>query len=204
MILAERGDFAVLKEKKKRNIKKTVLITVSIILAVVLVLLAAGYIVIDKAFSMLTESIESSSGSQYEATLDENKSSGTLDEGAANEEQTPEEDQSASSGKPKAPNDAFSQTQKKFGVGGSLNFSAETVKKLEKSVSMSDKLAVLAIISRGLSTQDYQRLLAMTGGGITRAEVSQAFSILKNGLKTADKDKIYEYFLKYSYLLEGN
>jgi hypothetical protein len=193
-----------LKEKKKRNIKKTVLITVSIILAVILVLATAGYIIIDKAFSMLAESIYPSSESHYETTLDENKSSGTLDDGVANEEQPVETGKDEGIGKPQMPNDSLAQVQKKFGIGGSMNFSDETVKKFEKSVSMSDKLAVLAIISRGLSTQDYQRLLAMTSGGITRSEVSQAFSILKNGLKSGDKDKIYEYYQKYSYLLEGN
>ena len=193
-----------MKEKKKRNIKKTVLITVSIILAVILVVIAAGYIIMNKAFSMLTESMYPSSESHYETTLDENRSSGTLDEGVTGEETAAEEGQDESTGKPKTPNDALGQAQKKFGIGGSMNFSAETVKKLEKSVSMSDKLAILAIISRGLSTQDYQRLLAMTSGGITRSEVSQAFTILKNGLRSGDKDKIYEYYKKYSYLLEGN
>lgn len=191
-----------MKEKKKRNVKKIVLIAVSIFLALILVLIAAGYIVMNKAFSMLTESMHPSSESHYETTLEENKASGELGEENPSEEETGQEGQD--SNKTKKPNDSLAKAQQKFGISGSMNFSAEDLKRMEKSVSVSDKLAVLAIISRGLSAQDYQRLLAMTSGGITRAEVSQAFAILKNGLKSGDKDKIYGYYQKYSYLLEGN
>ena len=85
-----------------------------------------------------------------------------------------------------------------------MKFSAEKVKELEKSVSMGDKLAVMAIIGRALSPEDYQTLLAMTGGGITQEEIGRAYSILSKSLSTQDKSKIYEYYAKYAYLLQDN
>lgn len=197
------------KDGMKKSKKKIVLIVIAVLLAVIIGLLAAGYFAVEKAFSVLTDSLYQSSSVQEEVTLEENKSSGKLPEetGAPNGSSGAADGQTdgADSGEAKgADNSALDAARKKLGVSGSMKFSAEKVKELEKSVSMGDKLAVMAIIGRALSPEDYQTLLAMTGGGITQEEIGRAYSILSKSLSTQDKSKIYEYYAKYAYLLQDN
>lgn len=193
-----------MKTGKNRK-KKTALIVISVTVIVLAGIAAAGYFAVNKAFSMLTNSMYQSSSIQEETELSENKSAEQLP-GTEGETERPQTSgagesntQNGASGSQK---DALSAAQEKFGIDGAMRFSAEQLKKLEKSVSLGDKLAVMAIISRSLSTSDYQTLLSMTGGGITREEISQAYSILSRSLSGEDKSKIYEYYSKYAYLLK--
>lgn len=193
-----------MKTGKNRK-KKTALIVISVTVIVLAGIAAAGYFAVNKAFSMLTNSMYQSSSIQEETELSENKSAEQLPgtEGETERPQTSDADESnTQNGASGSQKDALSAAQEKFGIDGAMRFSAEQLKKLEKSVSLGDKLAVMAIISRSLSTSDYQTLLSMTGGGITREEISQAYSILSRSLSGEDKSKIYEYYSKYAYLLK--
>lgn len=197
------------KNGAKKSKKKVVLIVIAVVLAIIAGLLTVGYYAVEKAFSVLTNSLYQSSSMQEEVTLEENKSSGTLpgEPGATNGTGGDTDGQTGgadSGGAKSADNSALEAARKKLGVSGSMKFSAEKLKELEKSVSMGDKLAVMAIIGRALSPEDYQTLLAMTGGGITQEEIGRAYSILSKSLSTEDKSKIYEYYAKYAYLLQDN
>ena len=193
-----------MKTGKSRK-KKTALIVISVTVIVLAGIAAAGYFAINKAFSMLTNSMYQSSSVQEETELSENKSAEQLP-GTEGETERPQAggagESNTQNGAGGSQKDALSAAQERFGIDGSMRFSAEQVKKLEKSVSLGDKLAVMAIISRSLSASDYQTLLAMTGGGITREEISRAYSILSRSLSVEDKNKIYEYYSKYAYLLK--
>lgn len=192
-----------MKERKKSR-KKTVLIVLGILVLLLVLIASAGYFAVDKAFSVLTGSLYQSSSVQEETSLEENKSTEELpqteDEEMSGQAAT---ENGTTASETDKENDVLSAAQKKHGIQGSLKFSAEQVKKLEKSVSLGDKLAVMAIISRSLSASDYQTLLAMTSGGITRDEVGAAYSILSRSLSSEDKNKIYGYYSKYAYLLEN-
>lgn len=190
-------------KKRKKSRKKTLLIVLGILALFFALIASAGYFAVDKAFSVLTGSLYQSSSVQEETSLEENKSAEELPQ---NEEEIPEgqmEEGKTSTGQNAQTKDALSAAQEKHGISGSMKFSAEQVQKLEKSVSLGDKLAVMAIISRSLSASDYQTLLAMTSGGITREEVGKAYSILSRSLSGEDKSKIYGYYSKYAYLLEN-
>ena len=191
-------------KQAKKNRKKTVLIVVLIIMFVLAAIATAGYFAVDKAFSVLTDSLYQSSSVQEETSLEENRSAEQLpqtnDDGQTSQEQN---EGKKADGEEEKPKDILSAAQEKHGIKGNMRFSADQVKKLEQSVSLGDKLAVMAIISRSLSASDYQTLLAMTSGGITREEIGRAYSILSRSLSAEDKNKIYGYYSKYAYLLEN-
>ncbi|MBR5157668.1 MAG: hypothetical protein IKW59_07880 [Clostridia bacterium] len=197
-------------EKVKKSKKKKVITILVIVFAVIALILAAGYIALNMAFSMLTESlydvtpVVSQEPQQEEVVLSENKGAETLPpeesiapDGANNSNQTTKKDTKAPAKK-----DALTKTQEKYGIDGSMNFTPEKVKKFEKAVSLADKLSMLAIISGSLSQSDFQKVLALTNGGVTREEVNQALVILQNCLTGKEKSEIYKYYKKYAHLLE--
>ncbi len=196
-----------MKEKQKSK-KKKVIITLIVILVVIAGIFIAGYIAVNKAFSMLTESLYETTPEtvqqqeQKEVELSENKGAETM---PPQESTVPSGESNAATQKkdstPPAKKDALTKTQEKYGIEGSMNFSPESIKKFEKSVSLVDKLSMMAIISGSLSKSDFQKVLALTSGGVSREEINQALVILQNGLTGKEKSEIYKYFKKYEHLL---
>lgn len=199
-----------MKEKNKKNRKKKVIITLAVILVIIAGLLIAGYFAINMAFSMLTESlydtkpeVTQQQQQQEEVELSENKGSETI---PPQESEVPVSESNGTGQKkdstPPVKKDALTKTQEKYGIEGSMNFSAESIKKFEKSVSLVDKLSMMAIISGSLSKSDFQKVLALTTEGVTRDEINQALTILQNSLTGKEKSEIYKYYKKYANLLE--
>lgn len=196
------------KEKVKKNKKKKVITTLIIVFAVIALILVAGYIALNMAFSMLTESLydvppATVTEQQEEVELSENKAAETLppEESVAPEEVSGGKPSSQKTTKPAEKKDALTKTQEKYGIDSSMNFTPEKIKKFEKAVSLTDKLSMMAIISGSMSQSDFQKVLALTSGGVTREEVNQALTILQKSLTGKEKSEIYKYYKKYAHLL---
>lgn len=173
------------KQRKKRII--IILIAVAVALAV---LLTAGYIAVNMAFSIFTDSFyQSETATEAPATSAEPDATGEH----AGETPKPEE---ASGGQ-----EGGSLPQGSVSVD-KLQISAEKVKELEQKVAFSDKVAVLNILSTGLSGADYRELIGMVNNGITADEVHKAYRILKENLSQADKKKIRSYYYKYAHFIQ--
>ena len=84
----------------------------------------------------------------------------------------------------------------------SVVLDAETIKKLESKISVSDKLAVLGILAKSLSTEDYQTLLSYAVGGIDNEKFKAAYQLIRTRLGQEQKDQIKSYYAKYLHLLE--
>lgn len=84
----------------------------------------------------------------------------------------------------------------------SVVLDAETVKKLESKVSVSDKLAVLGILAKSLSKEDYQTLLSYAVGGVDNKKFKAAYELIRTRLGQKEKDQIKSYYAKYLHLLE--
>ena len=197
------------KEKVKKNKKKKVITILIIVFAIIAIILVVGYIALNMAFSMLTESLydippATVTEQQEEVELSENKGAETLppDESVASTETNSANGMVQKDTKAPAKKDALTRTQEKYGIDSSMNFTPEKVKKFEKAISLTDKLSMMAVISGSLSQSDFQKVLALTGGGVTREEVNQALMILKKGLGPKEKSEIYKYYKKYAHLLE--
>ena len=208
-MICERGVCSILKKEKVKKSKKKKVITILIIVfAVIAIILIAGYIALNMAFSMLTESLydipPATTQQQEEVELSEIKGAQTLppEESIAPEETSGGNAATNKGTKPAQKKDALSATQEKYGIDSSMNFTPEKIKKFEKSVSLADKLSMMAIISGSMSQSDFQKVLALTSGGVTREEVNQALVILQKSLTGKEKSEIYKYYKKYAHLLE--
>lgn len=84
----------------------------------------------------------------------------------------------------------------------SVVLDAETIKKLESKVSVSDKLAVLGILAKSLSKEDYQTLLSYAVGGVDNKKFKAAYELIRTRLGQKEKDQIKSYYAKYLHLLE--
>lgn len=84
----------------------------------------------------------------------------------------------------------------------SVVLDAETMKKLESKVSVSDKLAVLGILAKSLSKEDYQTLLSYAVGGVDNKKFKAAYELIRTRLGQEQKDQIKSYYAKYLHLLE--
>ncbi len=84
----------------------------------------------------------------------------------------------------------------------SVVLDAETMKKLESKVSVSDKLAVLGILAKSLSAEDYQTLLSYAVGGVNNKKFKAAYELIRTRLGQEQKDQIKSYYAKYLHLLE--
>lgn len=84
----------------------------------------------------------------------------------------------------------------------SVVLDAETMKKLESKISVSDKLAVLGILAKSLSAEDYQTLLSYAVGGVDNAKFKAAYELVRTRLGQEEKDQIKAYYAKYIHLLE--
>ena len=83
-----------------------------------------------------------------------------------------------------------------------IELNAETMKRLESKISVSDKFAVLSLLAKALPSEEYSRLLSFAKGGISQEELTQAMQILQENLTDENKEQIKQYYLKYLHLLE--
>lgn len=83
-----------------------------------------------------------------------------------------------------------------------IKLDAETMKRLESKISVSDKFAVLSLLAKALPSEEYSRLLSFAKDGISQEELTQAMQILQENLTDENKEQIKQYYLKYLYLLE--
>ena len=172
--------------QKKR--KKWVII-LCVILGIILSLLIAGYVAVNVIFSMVSNSfyqslvqVEQSATQTALPALEEGQGDGSL-----------------------APNgEADIDITEIFpGVNpAKLNMTAAEFKEIEKKVSFNDKLAVLNVLSLGLSKEDYQTVVGIVDDGITEDEIKKAYKIVSTNLTEKEKDKIWSYYYKYIHLVQ--
>lgn len=87
--------------------------------------------------------------------------------------------------------------------GIKIKLNADTMKKLESEISVSDKFAVLSLLAKALPPEEYSRILSFVSGGISQDEITQTMQILRENLSDDDKQQIKQYYSKYLYLLEN-
>ena len=172
---------------KKKPKKKWIVL--SIILAVLLLLAAVGYYLVNMAFSIFTDSF-------YSAVVPSELPKEVTEILTPKGEESPQDPADEREGT------TTSSSGQKNNTGGGVLFSSKTIKDLEKKVAFSDKVAVLNILSAGLSGADYRALIGMLNNGVTGGEVSKAYQILKENLSRPDKDKIMGYYYKYAHLIQ--
>ena len=83
-----------------------------------------------------------------------------------------------------------------------IKLDAETMKRLESKISVSDKFAVLSLLAKALPSEEYSRLLSFAKDGISQEELTQAMQILQENLTDENKEQIKQYYSKYLHLLE--
>ena len=164
----------------EKNKKKTIVI-LSVVIGVLLILLIAGYILINTVFSIVSRSFT-------QVTLEELEK----EQVTATATPFPEEGDEPAETSPQ-PNETDS---------GDVAYSSEKSQEMMDAVSFGDKVSVMTILSKNLSSEEYSKLLGMLSGGITSAEIEQAKDILRNSLSPEDKQTVKEYYNKYSDLLE--
>lgn len=163
-----------------------------IILSVVAVLLVggltAGYITVNKMFSIFSDSF-------YQ-----------VPEPVASEEPVAEESPGPAINeeeeKPKETPPAKTPSAPSLENLPSVTLSKEESRQMISAISFADKVAVMKILSAGLSPPEYKEVMGMISGGITAEEVKRARHILSHSLSDGDKEKILSYYAKYAYLLE--
>lgn len=180
-----------MEKKKKKRLTMLVLILAGLVLVALLV-----YFVINLVFSIFTNSF-------YESVVTTEEVQTAAEPTAVpsgGQEETPEEQtpQTAPPLTAKTDGDALF---KSLSVD-KLNLTAEEFKEIQKKIPFADKVAVLNILSTGLSAAEYKELIGMLGSGITSSEVRRAYQILSKGLSSENKAKIWGYYNKYVYLIQ--
>ena len=186
-----------MKKKSKKKLWGVLLI----VLIVTVGLLTAGYVAVNKAFSVLTDSFYKSSVTIENPPSDSNENQtegqGEGQNGAA------EKGQTSSDGAQTALPDEISRAAERYGVSPEkLKLTTAEVKELEKKVSFADKVAVLNILSSGLSASEYKELIGMLNDGISSSDMKRAYQILSKSLSTENKGKILQYYQKYADLIK--
>ena len=180
------------KKKKKR------LVIISIITAVLALILLLVYFGVNSLFSMVGDSFY-----QSEVTIESAGETTSAEEPSVSGEAPDETEPAAeTSGQEKSPVAQSADKTERTLPFDKLNLTSEEFKTLQKQVPFADKMAALAILSKGLSAADYTELIGMLGGGITSSEVKRAYSIVSRGLSSEDKAKIWGYYDKYKYLIQ--
>ncbi len=172
--------------QKKR--KKWVII-LCVVLGIILSLLIAGYVAVNVIFSMVSNSF-------YQSLV-------TVEQSATQTALPPLNGDQG--GEVLAPNGGsdLDITEILPGVNpAKLNMTAAEFKEIEKKVSFNDKLAVLNVLSLGLSKEDYQEVVGIVNDGITVDEVKKAYKIVSENLTKKEKDKIWSYYYKYLHLVQ--
>lgn len=184
-------------EKKS---KKKLWIVLLIVLLLVLSVLTVGYFAVDRAFSVITDSFYKSS-EPVENPSPTPQESGVEDDPAGNEAengQTPSTDAVQSE-----VSSAISSAAERYGISAEVfKLSPAEIKELEKKVSFSDKVAVLNILSSGLSAGEYKELIGMLNDGVNHSDMQRAYQILSKSLSRENKEKILQYYQKYAGLLK--
>ena len=178
--------------------KKKPLVIISITAAVLVLILLLVYFGVNSLFSIMGDSFY-----QSEVTIETADGQTTVQDSAISGE-TPEQVEPS----PETPAEEKAPVAKDAGKTerslpfDKLNLTSEEFKTLQKQVPFADKMAALAILSKGLSAADYTELIGMLGGGITSSEVKRAYGIVSRGLSSEDKAKIWGYYDKYKYLIQ--
>lgn len=84
----------------------------------------------------------------------------------------------------------------------SVVLDAETMKKLEEKIPISEKLKVLTLLAKKLSPEDYSALLSYAAGDVDDAKVEAAYALMREKLGDEEKEIIKSYYARYMYLLE--
>ena len=84
----------------------------------------------------------------------------------------------------------------------SVVLDAETIKKLEEKIPISEKLKVLTLLAKKLSPEDYSVLLSYAAGDVDNSKVESAYALMREKLGPEEKEIIKSYYAKYMYLLE--
>lgn len=185
-------------EKKSR---KKLWIVLLAVLLIVLVLLVVGYFAVNKAFSVVTDSFYKSSESivQPSSAPEGADAAGTAD----GNEPTEEDSRSNTENTQGDVGSAISSAAERYGISTDVfKLSSAEIKELEKKVSFADKVAVLNILSSGLSAAEYKELVGMLNDGVSRSDMQRAYQILSKSLSHEDKEKIAQYYQKYAGLLK--
>ncbi len=169
---------------EKKNKKKWVIILL-ISLLVLSLLLAGGYIAVNKMFSVFSDSF-------YKTSV---QTTSAPNEGDDN----PDGDSLYLS---EFPDDISAVAGDKNSLLSRLNLTASEFQELSKKVSFNDKVNVLNILSSGLQREEYSELLAMLSNGITTQEIHRAYDILRTRLSGEDKEKVLAYYNKYINLIK--
>lgn len=196
--LAERSVWVALKKKTKKRLWIALIIIVVIIAGV----LIAGYVAVNTMFSVFTDSLSHSSIS---LTLPDDSAGGgkSGDNNVSPDSGSPAE-QAGNAGETASPGEEGGDKPSDNSSGkasSKLEVSGEKLKELEKKVSFSDKISVMAILSRNLSASDYTELVQMANGGVTQGEIERAKDILREKLNVDAKVEILNYYNKYVHLL---
>ncbi len=182
------------------NTKRRLIVT-GIVAAVLLGAVLLGYICVNMAFSLIGDSFY-----QSEVTAEDFQrasAGGEKDDPAKTVGDSGEPDESDEShGADKQPDGKDTGSRERSISFDRLHLSAEEFKTLQKKVPFSDKMAVLSILSKGLSAADYTELIGMLSGGISSSEVKRAYQIVSRGLSSEDKEKIWGYYDTYKHLIQ--
>ncbi|MBR6729216.1 MAG: hypothetical protein IKL80_03550 [Clostridia bacterium] len=184
---------------EKKSKKKIIILSV---IAVILIGgITAGYIAINKMFSIFSDSFYQVSVPEDDDVPQDATAPPEVD---ADNEGKGEEiagEQTGTNPSAKPPTTATNKPKATLPIEGK-DISAETSKELMDEVSFSDKLSVIGILNENLSASEYREMVGMLSGGITADEIKRAKEILKESLPKEDKKKIKAYYKKYEDLLE--
>lgn len=78
----------------------------------------------------------------------------------------------------------------------------KTMKELEAKIPISEKLEVLTMLAKSLSSEDYSTLVGYAAGGVNNEKFNAAYALMREKLGPEEKQKIKSYYAKYIYLLE--
>lgn len=156
--------------------KKKLFIILAVIAVILIAGLSTGYIVINKMFSAFSDSFYQSAAPP----------SASAEAGGDEVQATPQPPEEQEPAQPSLPQ----------------NLSKEQAQEMIDAISFNDKLAVMNILSKSLSAAEYKEMLGMLSGGITAEEMKRAKTILNERLSGDDRQKILDYYAKYSSLLE--
>lgn len=184
----------------KTKSKKKLWIVLLIVLVVLCGLLAAGYLAVNKAFSVITDSF-------YKSSVVLENPSGGSEQQAEGQGESQSEDaaqgQEAADGAKTALPGEISRAAERYGISPEkLKLTPAEIKELEKKVSFADKVAVLNILSSGLSASEYKELVGMLNDGISSSDMQRAYQILSKSLSAENKGKVLQYYQKYADLIK--
>jgi hypothetical protein len=194
---------------KKKSKLKTIIISVSIFLVVVLGVGAVGfYVAGDYIFTTLLESyIEDEMTSSLEAALENeilaeavvsSKSEGTDAEGASpadsSQAGTPGAETTNKEAQEKTEQEAKPQPMTKEEVKQAVK---EKAKVINESIPAKDKVEMSSLILDNLSSEDISYLAGLAADGLSDADLSAAKSIAKGSFTAEQIEQVKEFYNQY-------